>query len=153
MLIGTIKQLIPKMLELNQDKKYVIKEHREKRSLDSNSYYWSLVNQLSNLINLGNEELHFRLLKDYSQVMLVPLLPEQNPQGYFKYYEKFKETEIDGKEAIYYKVWKPSSEMNSKEFWLLIKGLEQECQNVGIETLEEKKLREMMERENECKGI
>lgn len=149
MLIGTIKQLIPKMLELNQEKKYVIKEHREKRGLDANSYYWSLTNQLSNLLHLGNEELHLRLLKDYSQVMLVPLLPEQNPQGYFKYYEKYKETEIEGKEAIYYKVWKPSSEMNSKEFWLLIKGLEQECQNVGIETLEEKKLREMMERENE----
>ena len=85
------------------------------------------------------------MLKDYGQVMLVPLLPTQSPSGYFKYYEEFKTAEIDGKEAIYYKVYKPSSEMDSKEFWLLVKGLESECITQDIEILEDKKFREMME--------
>jgi hypothetical protein len=89
------------------------------------------------------------MLKDYGQVMLVPLSPEQNPSGYFPYYEEYKETEIDNKKAIYYKVYKESHTMNSKEFWVLIKGLEAECQEQDIEILEEKKLREMMERYEE----
>ena len=128
-----------------------IKKHREKRSLDMNSYYWSLINQLSNKLELGSEELHEKFIKEYSQVMLVPLLPSQNPQGYFKYYEEFKKTEIEGKEAIYYKVYKPSSEMDSKEMWLLIQGLESECVLQGIEILEERRFREMMEAyENNC---
>lgn len=122
-----------------------IKKHREKRSLNANGYYWSLINQLSNKIEIGSQELHYSMLKDYGQVMLVPLLPNQSPSGYFKYYEEFKTAEIDGKEAIYYKVYKPSSEMDSKEFWLLVKGLESECITQDIEILEEKKFREMME--------
>lgn len=125
-----------------------IKKHRNKRSLDANSYYWSLINQLSNVLQIGNEELHQKFIKEYSQVMLIPLLPSQEPKGYFKYYEKHKETTIEGKEAIYYKVYKPSSEMNSKEFWLLIKGLESECREQGIQTLEEKELERMLEEMN-----
>jgi hypothetical protein len=122
-----------------------IKKHREKRSLTANAYYWTLINQLSNKIEIGSQELHYNMLKDYGQVMLVPLLPTQNPNGYFKYYEEFKKTEIEGKEAIYYKVYKPSSEMDSKEFWLLVKGLESECVIQDIEILEERKFKEMME--------
>lgn len=122
-----------------------IKKYRNKRGLDANSYYWSLVNQLSNKLEIGKEELHEKLVKEYGQIMLVPLLPTQNPSGWFKYYEEYKTTTIGDKEAIYYKVYKPSSEMDSKEFWLLIKGLESECVPFGIETLEERKLREMME--------
>lgn len=122
-----------------------IKKYRDKRSLDANKYYWSLLNQLSNVLQVGNEELHFNVLKEYGQVMLVPLLPHQKPSGYFKYYEEYKKTTIENKEAIYYKVYKPSSEMDSKEFWTLLQGLESECKPFGIETLEEKKLREMME--------
>lgn len=144
-LTGTPKQLVPKMFELDQSKKYDLKEHKEIRGLDANSYYWSLINQLAKKLNIGNEELHFNMLQDYSEVMLIPLLPEQSPQGYFKYYEKFKETTIADKEAIYYKVYKPSSEMNSKEFWVLTRGLEEECKLQGIETLEEKRLRKLIE--------
>lgn len=128
-----------------------IKKHRKKRSLDANAYYWSLINQLANVLNLGKEELHYKLIKEYSQMMLVPLMPEQNPNGFFKYYEMFKETTIGDKEAIYYKVYKPSSEMNSKEFWILLQGLESECKTQGIQTLEEKKLEELM-KEFEMRG-
>ena len=42
------------------------------------------------MLNLGKEELHFKMLQDYSQVMIVPLTPLQNPNGYFKYYEEYQ---------------------------------------------------------------
>ena len=138
--------LFRSLLELDQDKKYEIKEHKKKRSLDSNAYYWSLINQLANKLNLGNEELHRKMLKDYSQVMIVPLTPSQNPKGYFKYYEEYQKGTIKGQDIIQYKVYLPSSEMNSKEFWHLLQGLEQECREHDIEVLEERKVREMIER-------
>ncbi len=122
-----------------------LKKHRNKRSLDANAYYHCLLNQLVEALQIGREELHFRLLKDYSPLMLVPLLPNQDPKGFFKYYEKFKKTIIEGKEAIYYKVYKPSSEMDSKEFWVLLKGIESECREQGIPTIEEKELERLIE--------
>ncbi|HHX70974.1 MAG TPA: hypothetical protein GX708_23360 [Gallicola sp.] len=146
MIIDYPKNLIKKLLDLDQDKKYEIKEHKKKRSLDANAYYWSLINQLANKLNLGNEELHRKMLQDYSQVMIVPLTPLQNPKGYFKYYEEYQKGKIKGQEIIQYKVYLPSSEMNSKEFWHLLQGLENECREQGIETLEERKVREMIER-------
>ncbi|HHX66628.1 MAG TPA: hypothetical protein GX708_01045 [Gallicola sp.] len=146
MIIDYPKNLIKKLLDLDQDKKYEIKEYKKKRSLDANAYYWSLLNQLSNKLNLGNGELHRKMLQEYGQVMIVPLTPLQNPKGYFKYYEEYKKGTIKGQEIIQYKVYLPSSEMNSKEFWLLLKGLESECREQGIETLEERKVREMIER-------
>lgn len=145
-MIGVPKELIKRLLELDQEKKYEIKEYKKKRSLDANAYYWKLINELGNVLNLGKEELHFKMLQDYSQVMIVPLTPLQNPNGYFKYYEEYQKGKIKGQEIIQYKVYLPSSEMNSKEFWLLLKGLESECREQGIETLEERKVREMIER-------
>ena len=145
-MIGTPKELIKRLLELDQDKVYEIKEYKKKRSLDANAYYWSLINQLANKLNLGKEELHRKMLQEYGQIMIVPLTPSQNPKGYFKYYEEYKKGKIKGQEIIQYKVYLPSSEMNSKQFWHLLQGLESECREQGIEVLEERKVREMIER-------
>ena len=41
--------------------------------------------------------------------------------------------------------YKRTHNLDSKEFWQLIKGLEWECEKVGIETLEEKEFKKMME--------
>ena len=149
-MIGTIKQLIPKMLELEQDKIYEVKEYKERRSLDANAYYWSLIGQISEKLRehgtvIGKEELHFKYLKEYGQGYTIPLPANQNIEGYIKYYEYQGKGNLNGIEVKFYRIYKPSHEMNSKEFWLLIKGVEHEAQQLGIETLEEKKLRELVE--------
>ena len=47
----------------------------------------------------------------------------------------FQKTKIlNGKTFKHYKVYKGSSEMDSREMSILINGLVQECQNQGIET-------------------
>ena len=144
-MIGTPKELIKRLLELDQDKKYEIKEYKEKRSLDANAYYWHLINEMSNILKLGKEELHRKMLKEYGQVMIVPLTLKQNPEGYFKYFEKYKKGKINNVEVILYKVYKPSSEMNSKEFSILLDGLVQECREMDIPTLEDLKIKKMIE--------
>ena len=146
MLIGTPKELIKRLLELDQDKKYEIKEYKENRSLDANAYYWSLINQLANVLRISKEELHFKMLKEHSQRLIVTLPELYNPSGYFKYFEEYKRGKLKGQAVVQYLVYKPSSEMNSKEFSILLDGLENECREQGIETLEERKVREMIER-------
>ena len=63
-MIGTPKELIIKMLELDQEKQYELKEHKKKRTLNQNSYYWELLNKLSKKMRIPSEELHFELIKD-----------------------------------------------------------------------------------------
>jgi hypothetical protein len=43
-MIGKIDELIPKMLYLDREKKFELKEYKEKRSLNANNYAWQLVN-------------------------------------------------------------------------------------------------------------
>jgi hypothetical protein len=112
-----------------------IEKHREKRSKDANALYWKMINEISNeLIDMSKDELHFSMLKKYGQRMLVPIIKGENPRGYFTYFEYYDSKIINGKEADYYLVYKNSSEMNSKEFWLLLQGVLGEARELGIET-------------------
>ena len=104
-----------------------------------------MINELSNvLINSSKEEIHFEMLKKYGQRMLVPLPKGTDPRGFFTYFEYHNSTKINGKDADYYLVFKNSSEMDTKEFWLLLQGVIDEAMEQGIETPEDREINEMM---------
>lgn len=44
-----------------------LKQHREKRSLDANAYYWCLLTKLARIHGWSNAEAHNRMLRDYGQ--------------------------------------------------------------------------------------
>ena len=133
-MIGTRKQAITYLLEQDDDKKYEVKEYKEKRGLKANAYYWELVNQLANVLRINKEELHFLLLQRYGQSEIVSVLENIDVKPYFKYYTEAGESILNGKIFKHYKVYKGSSEMNKKEMSILIDGLVSECQDEGIET-------------------
>ena len=56
-------------------------------------------------------------------------------QGYFKYFEEIGQGTVQGKAFTHYKIYKGSSEMDSKEFAVLLDGVISECEQVGIPTL------------------
>lgn len=143
---GTVKQLIPYMLELDDTKIYEVKEYKEKRNLDQNAKYWKLLNELALTLKVGVEELHFKMLKDYSQRYEI-LVPKDIKLRGIDYYEKKSKIIKNGQEFIVYQVFTPSHELNTREFALLLQGLCDECKEQGIETLspnELKKLEEMI---------
>lgn len=143
---GTIKKLIPYMLELDDTKIYEVKEYKEKRNLDQNAKYWKLLNELALTLKIGVEELHFKMLKDYSQRYEI-LAPKDTKLRGIEYYEKKTKIIRNGQEFIVYQVFTPSHELNTREFALLLQGLCDECKEQGIETLspnELKKLEEMI---------
>lgn len=145
-MIGNSKKIIEWLFEQQKDKLYEIKEHKEKRSLNSNSYLWVLCTKIADIMNLSKEEVYVRMLEDYGVSLLVPLTPESDPNGFFKYYKYFDKGNLNGKDCVWYKVFKGSSEYDSLEMTHLLNGVVEEAKNLGIATLDEIELQEMLDR-------
>lgn len=133
-MIGNIKQCMLYLSLQDDSKTYEVKEYKEKRSLNANSYYWVLLSKLARILNISNEEAHFKMIKSYSNCYIVPLKEEIEPSNVFKYYEYYNKGTINGIPAIQYMVYQRSSNMNTKEFSKLLDGLVSECKELEIET-------------------
>lgn len=148
-MIGNAKAIIEFLFSQNKEKIYEIKEHKSKRTLTQNAYYWVLVNEIANYMKLSKEEVHFRLIKDYSQVVLITIKSNIDIKDYIKYYEFERETNINGVKFNIYKVYKGSSEMDKKEFNVLLEGTIQEAKQHGIPTLTPEEIAKLRYIENE----
>lgn len=146
-MIGTPEKLSQYLWQLDKEKKYEIKEYKDKRSLNSNAYAWKLITELGNILRKSKEEVYLQMLKDYGQSEVVSMLSSINPEGYFKYYEKFGTGVVNGKEFTHYKIFKGSSEYDRREMSILIDGIVQDCRAVGIQTLEDKEIEELIRSE------
>ena len=145
-MIGKVKDIIDWLLEQDKNNIYEIKEHKQKRSLNSNAYLWLLCTKIADAMNLSKEEVYVKMLEDYGVSILVPLTPETEPEKYFKYYSYFEKGQLNGKECMWYKVFKGSSEYDSKEMTHLLNGVVEEAKNLGIVTLDELEIQEMLDR-------
>lgn len=145
-MIGTSKELIKRLVELPDDKKYEVKEYKEHRSLNANNYYWNLVTELGNVLRMDKEDLHFLLLQKYGQSEMISVVADVDMKNYLKYYAEAGESNLNGKTFKHYKVYKGSSEMDRKEMSILINGLVEECHIQGIETKTPAEINSLLER-------
>ena len=127
----------------DDDKLFEIKEFKYKRSKSQNSYAWELIGKLADKMTKTKDEMYLEMLKDYGQSEIVSIKSDVNPTGYFKYYEKIGKGYINGKEFTHYKIFKGSSNYDTKEMSLFIDGIIQECSNLGIPTLADEQIKEM----------
>ncbi|MBQ8044120.1 MAG: hypothetical protein IJ272_08255 [Clostridia bacterium] len=147
-MIGNPEEISRYLWQLDKDKKYELKEYKEKRSLNANSYCWALITELANVLRLSKEEVYLMKLKDYGQSMLIPVLKGEEPDGYFKYHEYETSSILNGKEADWYRVFKGSSEYNTREMSIFIDGIIQDCKEQGIETRPKEEIQSLLERWN-----
>ena len=133
-MIGTPETLSRYLWQLDNDKKYEIIEYKEKRSLNANNYAWKLITEISNKMTLSKDEVYLDMLKHYGQSELVSILSTIDVKGYFKYYEVAGISVLNKKEFTHYKIFKGSSEYNTKEMSILIDGIVQEAKQLGIKT-------------------
>lgn len=135
-MIGNAKAIIQWLFDQQDaEKLYEIKEKKSKRSLTANAYYWSLLNQLASVMRMDNQECHFLMLIRYGQYEVISVLSDIDLNGYFKYFKEIGHGTVQGKDFCHYKIYKGSSQMDSKEFSVLLDGLISECEEVGIPTL------------------
>ncbi len=123
--------------ELKSQEKLALKidKYREKRSLNANAYAWSLIGKIGNSTRASKEEVYFKMLKDYGQSDLVSVLSHIPVEHYFKYYEEAGESTLNGKLFTHYRVYKGSSEFDTREMSIFIDGIVSEAKNLGIETM------------------
>ena len=132
---GTCEKIIQWLFNQDREKTFDIKEHKEKRSLNQNSYCWELITKMADVLRLSKGEVYLQMLKSYGQSEIVSMLSSINPTGYFKYYEVIGTGIVNDKEFTHYKIFKGSSEFDTKEMSIFIDGIIQECTNLGIPTL------------------
>lgn len=112
-----------------------LSEHKEKRSLNANAYAWTLIGKIADVLRASKDEIYLKMLKTYGQSEIVSILSNINISGYFKYYEVAGTSTLNNKEFTHYKIFKGSSEYDTKEMSILIDGIVSEAKDLNIETL------------------
>ena len=133
-MIGNAIQIIQWLYNQDKDKRFDIKEHKEKRSLNANNYAWKLITEIGDALRRSKEEIYLEMLKSYGQCEMISIVSSVDVKGYFKYYEEAGRSFLNGKEFTHYKIYKGSSEFDTKEMSIFIDGIVQEATQLGIET-------------------
>lgn len=134
-MIGKAEELVRWLWNQDREKVFEIKEHKEKRSLTANAYAWSLIGKIADALRTSKDETYRTMLKRYGQSEMVSVVSSVNVHGYFKYYEPIATTMLQGKEFTHYRIFKGSSEYDTKEMAVLIDGIVSEAKELEIETL------------------
>lgn len=132
---GKAELIIQWLFNQDREKIFEIKEWKSKRSRSQNNYAWELITQIGNALRKSKEEVYLQMLKDYGQSEVVSMLSSIDPKGYFKYYEAIGTGIVNDKEFTHYKIFKGSSEFDTKEMSIFIDGIVQEAEQLGIMTM------------------
>lgn len=140
------KSYLETIEELKQDKLDIkIEKHREKRSLNANNYFWVLCTKIADVLRSSKEEVYLQMLKRYGQSEMISVLAGIDMSKYLKYYEEAGESTLNNKLFKHYKVYKGSSEFDSKEFSILLDGIISEAKELNISTIDEIEKERMIE--------
>ena len=134
-MIGNAEAIIQYLFQQDRDKLFEVRDYAKKRSLTANAYFWVLVNEIANVTNQSKDEIHLQMLKEYGQNEVFSIRSDIDVSRYLKYYEEIGKGQVNGKEFTHYRVFKGSSEMDSREMAILIDGVVQEAEQLGIPTL------------------
>lgn len=122
--------------ELNQEEKLSVKidKYREKRSLNANAYAWKLLTEIANVCRTSKDEVYLEMLKRYGQSEIISVLAHIPIGEYVKYCEEAGESKLNGKLFKHYKVYKGSSEFDTREMSIFLDGIVSEAEELGIQT-------------------
>ena len=123
--------------ELHEAEKLSIKidKYREKRSLNANNYAWKIMTEIGNVVRASKDEVYLEMLKRYGQSEIISVLAHIPIGEYVKYCEEAGESKLNGKLFKHYKVYKGSSEFDSREMSIFLDGVVSEAKEMGIQTM------------------
>ena len=125
-----------KMVDELHDAKLSVKidKFREKRSLNANNYAWKLMTEIGNRTRQSKEDVYFLMLKRYGQSEMISVMAHIPIGEYVKHCEEAGESMLNGKLFKHYRVYKGSSEFDTKEMSIFIDGVVSEAKDLGINT-------------------
>ncbi len=138
---GTVSEIKQRLFGLDKKKEYdvEIKLHKEKRSLNANSYAWKLISEIAEAINRDKEYVYQVMLMRYGKSDLIPISNKVPVERYFKYYEVHSKHE----KYTWYCVYAGSSTYNTQEMSVFINGIVEECKELGLPTKEDWEIEEL----------
>lgn len=142
-MLGNRKELIDYLITQNDETTFELKEKKEKRTLTQNSYYWALCNEVSKAVKVPPESVHKDIIINFAPSELVVVKSEIDVSRIFKYYQKLRETKINDVDFTVYKLYIGSSKMSKNEFSLILDGIIQECEQLGIPTLTKNEIEQL----------
>lgn len=132
---GTAEEIVKWLFSQDREKIFEIKEKKRRRSLNANAYAWLLIGKLADVLRISKDECYILMLKRYGQSEMVSVVSEIDVRGYFKYYETVGKTFLQGKNFTHYRVFKGSSEYDTREMSILVDGIVSEAKEVGIDVI------------------
>ena len=140
----------------------VAKKWRQKRSLDANAYFHLLVGKIADAQTISKAKAKNILICKYGQPELLPdgspmIYKTNAPVEYMIELESIhtipvKFSEENGKEVVFYKIYRGSHTYDSKEMSVLIEGTVADAKEQGIETLTPRELATMYQKWGEKYG-
>ena len=114
-----------------------IKQHRERRSLDSNAYMWVLCAKIADALRTSKDEVYLTMLERYGQFTHIIVKPEavDKVMQAWRTVRNLGGIHIGGRMGVQLQCYFGSSTYNTKEMATLIDGIVGECKDMGIETL------------------
>lgn len=110
------------------------KPFRKRRSLNANAYAWKLITDIADVLRAPKEAVYLQMLKRYGQSELISVLSHIPIAEYVKYHEEAGESVLNGKLFKHYRVFKGSSEFDTREMAVLIDGIVAEAKDLNIPT-------------------
>ena len=129
-------------------------KHRNKRSLDANAYFHVLVGKMADVLTVSKARMKNILISKYGQVQFLPdgeimYYKSNAPVEYMLELETMhcipvKYGEENGREVVYYKIYRGSHTYDTYEMSVLIQGTIESASELGIEVLPPHELERMM---------
>lgn len=141
-MVGTQKQAITWLLEQDNTKKYEVKEYRKKRSKNANSYFWKLLEEACEVMNLDTIQEYKRRVKELGIFRQFRIMTQDvktfekiwTDRGIAWFCEIVDTEYIGNTEFKIINAFYGSSSYNTKQMSRLINNLVQDCKLIGIET-------------------
>lgn len=156
---GDKNKLIAFLVKQAEGALFDVTPHKEKRSLNQNSYYWKLVGEVAKKTGVTSSEIHnvnlrdLGLLEDFNGSRAIVYIPDTEQAE--KQALKSEEVHIKptsqikvGKDGVTYRAYmmlRGSHTFNTSEFTALLNLLIQECKALEIEVLPPEQLEHLRE--------
>lgn len=144
--------ILPEIQNLFNSKKLMkieIKKFRKKRSLDANSFLWSMIDKISQSLNVERKMVYMDLIHEGGVFEIVPVKEnakdrwiqnwEERGEGWF-----CEEMPSKLKGFTNVKNFFGSSVYDSTEMGRIIELAKQECEQLGIETLDNDEINNLL---------
>lgn len=117
-----------------------LKLFKNRRSNNANSLCWELCTKIADLLRTDKDSVYVRMLKMYGQSELISVKSEINLTGYVKYFDEAGTSRLNGTDFTHYRVYKGSSEYDTREMSVFLDGIVYEAKELGIDVLSEREL-------------